>query len=209
MSGKPRTARSKKLIIAVQEMGRSNPKRSARQMDKTWMWVWPQSEESSKIKKDKKEIIPHTCQKNKKELMEQRFFSEFCKLARKSEKLFLFYEKLFTIEAYVNNQIERLYANYSAVINKSVRTVYRWQKPFSLIVWTAVSKSWNSPLVFVEKGIKINIDLKINNILVLAFEEMIKKIQKSPFHLPTRWSTVPQLNKNSRLVQTSFSKTLE
>ena len=32
-SGRPRTARSKKLIIAVQERVRRNPKRSARQID--------------------------------------------------------------------------------------------------------------------------------------------------------------------------------
>ena len=46
------------------------------------------------------------------------------------------------------------------------------------MVWAAVSKSWNSPLIFVEKGFKINTDLKINNILVLAFEEMKKNILK-------------------------------
>ena len=108
----------------------------------------------------------------------------------------IFYDKLSTIEAYINNQIERLYAKYSAVIGESIRTVYRLQKPFLLMVWAEVSKSWNSPLIFVEKGVKINTDLKINNILVLAFKEMKKTFQKSAFYLPTRWSTVPHLNKN-------------
>ena len=34
-------------------------------------------------------------------------------------------EKLFTIEAYVNNHIKRLYTKYSIVIDESVRTTYR------------------------------------------------------------------------------------
>ena len=45
------------------------------------------------------------------------------------------------------------------------------------MVWASVFKSWNSSLIFVEKRVKINTDLKINNILVLAFEE-IKNISK-------------------------------
>ena len=48
-------------------------------------------------------------------------------------------EKLFTVVVYVYNLIERLYAKYSAVIDESVRTVYRQQKPFSLIMCAAVT----------------------------------------------------------------------
>ena len=48
--------------------------------------------------------------KNEK-LIDQRFFSEIWSLARQSKKLVIFYEKLFTIEDYVNNQIEILYTN--------------------------------------------------------------------------------------------------
>ena len=38
-------------------------------------------------------------------------------------------------------------------------------------------------MIFVDKGVKINIDLKINNILILAFEEMKKhfKDKNLPF----------------------------
>ena len=69
-----------------------------------------------------------------------------------------FYEKLLTIEFYAN-QIEKLYAKYSAVIEESVGTVYHGQKLFSLMVWSDVSKSWNCPLIFVEKGFKIRYGL--------------------------------------------------
>jgi len=50
-------------------------------------------------------------------------------------------EKLFIIDATVNNHINRLYAKSSAEIDNFVRTVYRQQKPFSLMVCAAVFKS--------------------------------------------------------------------
>ena len=49
------------------------------------------------------------------------------------------------------------------------------------MVLAAVSKSWNSPHGFVEKGVKINKDLKVNNTLVLAFEEMKKHFKDQHF----------------------------
>ena len=95
----------------------------------------------------------------------------------------------------------------SAVIDESVRTVYHRQKSFSLMVWATVSKYWKLPLIFVKQKLKINTDLYINNIVIPAFE--VKSFQRSVFHLQTRWSTIPDLNKKSRLVKTSFSKILE
>ena len=56
-----------------------------------------------------------------------------------------------TIEASVNNQNDRVYAKSSAVIDESVRTVYRRQKPFSIKMRASVSKSWKSSLIFVEE----------------------------------------------------------
>ena len=50
-------------------------------------------------------------------------------------------EKLFTIEASVNNQNVRVHAKSSIVIDEFVRSVYHRQKTFSLTVWAAASKS--------------------------------------------------------------------
>ena len=63
-----------------------------------------------------------------------------------------------------------MYAKSSADIDVSARIVNRQQKLFPLKVWAAVSKSWKSPLIFVEQRVKINTDLYINNILNLAVE---------------------------------------
>ena len=76
--------------------------------------------------------------------------------------------------ANVNNHNDRVYTKSSADIDDSVRTVYRQQNPFSLIVWAAVSKSRKSPLFFLESGVKINSYLYTNNSPVSAFEEMKK-----------------------------------
>jgi len=75
------------------------------------------------------------------------------------------------------------------------------------MVSAAISKSWTLPLIFVEQGVNINTDLCI--ILDPAFEEMKKTFQRSAFYLPTKWSTIPHLNKNSRQIQMSFSNIFE
>ena len=90
-------------------------------------------------------------------------------------------EKLFTIEASINNQNDRFYAKSSADIKDSVKTVFRRKKSSSLMVWAAISKTWTSPLIFVEQGVKINSDHYINNILVPALEEMKKHFKDQPF----------------------------
>ena len=50
------------------------------------------------------------------------------------------------------------------------------------MVWTAVTNSWKSPLIFVEQEVKINTDLYINNILVPTFKEMKKHFNDQPFN---------------------------
>ena len=67
-------------------------------------------------------------------------------------------EKLFIIEATVNNQNARVYAKSLADIDDSVRTVFRGHKPCFFIEWIAVSKYIKLPLIFVQQGVKINTD---------------------------------------------------
>ena len=47
-------------------------------------------------------------------------------------------EKFFTIGATVNNQNDRVCGKSSADIGDSMRTVFRRQRPCSLMVWAAV-----------------------------------------------------------------------
>ena len=65
------------------------------------------------------------------------------KAGTEDRQIVFYNQKRFTIEPSVKNQNDRVYEKYSAVINEFVRTVYHRQKSFSLMVWAAVSKSWN------------------------------------------------------------------
>ena len=65
-------------------------------------------------------------------------------------------EKLFVIEEHLNAQNDRVYAAAFEAISERVRTVQRFQKSGSVIVWGAVSSRGKFLLVFVESGIKIN-----------------------------------------------------
>ena len=82
----------------------------------------------------------------------------------------------------LNSELKSLRKS-SAVIDESVRTFYRQQKSFSFMVLVLVSKSWKSPLKFVDQGVTINTELYINNILVPAFEknEIFFKDQRFTF----------------------------
>jgi len=65
-------------------------------------------------------------------------------------------EKLFVVEEHLNAQNDRVYAASFEAIPERVRTVQRFQKPGSAMVWGAVSNRGKFPLVFVESGVKIN-----------------------------------------------------
>jgi inhibitor of nuclear factor kappa-B kinase subunit alpha len=65
-------------------------------------------------------------------------------------------EKLFVMEESLNAQNDRIYAVAFEDIPEQVRTVQRFQKPGSVMVWGAVSSRGKLPLVFVESGLKVN-----------------------------------------------------
>jgi hypothetical protein len=65
-------------------------------------------------------------------------------------------EKLFVIEQHLNAQNDVVYAASFDDIPEHVRTVQRFQKSSSIMVWGALSKKGKFPLIFVDKGVKIN-----------------------------------------------------
>jgi len=65
-------------------------------------------------------------------------------------------EKLFVVEESLNSQNDRIYAAAFEDIPEQERTVQRFQKPGSVMIWGAVSSRGKFPLVFVESGVKIN-----------------------------------------------------
>ena len=56
-------------------------------------------------------------------------------------------------------------------------------KPVSVMVWAAISKSWRSPLIFVNQGAKINAKCYVDNI----FKPMLE-YAKNHFGEDTLWT---------------------
>ena len=83
-------------------------------MDKTWMWVWPQSDESSQMilscfpRKYKRDNTSHIS--NKTKFDRERFFLDMAKreIIFNLEIVFFNCSKL---KPYVNYQIEKLFSN--------------------------------------------------------------------------------------------------
>ena len=93
-------------------------------------------------------------------------------------------EKMFTVEAHFNPQNDRVLARHSEDIPEDMLTVYRPQKPASVVVWAAVSKTWKSPLIFAKKGVKVNTNtyctfpLPSLKVIFYIFREHINKLQR-------------------------------
>ena len=120
-----------------------------------------------------------TCSKAKKCLIEQRFFLEIWRLAEQ-ETVFFSYEKLFTVKDYVNNQIERLYAKYSPVIDESVRTVYRWHG-------RGINRSSDEKLFTIEASVNNQNDIKyIKSSVVIDKSVRTVYHRQKPFSLMVR-----------------------
>ncbi|MCP4492475.1 MAG: hypothetical protein GY820_34985, partial [Gammaproteobacteria bacterium] len=70
-------------------------------------------------------------------------------------------EKLFLPQQTVNNQSYRILSTGPSAIINSNRKVIRQQKPQAEMVWAAVSEKGRYLLVFVPKGVKINVEFYI------------------------------------------------
>ena len=90
-------------------------------------------------------------------------------------------EKLFSVEVKFNTQNDRILGKSPKDLPDHLRFVSRRQKPSSVMVWGAISKSWKSPLIFVKEGVKVNTDLYVNDILTPALASMKEKFKNKSF----------------------------
>jgi len=66
-------------------------------------------------------------------------------------------EKIFTIESVHNHHNDRILARDINSIPVNQRTIFKWQKSASVMVWAGVrSCSKKMPLIFIPKGVKVN-----------------------------------------------------
>ena len=92
-------------------------------------------------------------------------------------------KQMFTAEARFNPQNDRMLARHSEDILENMLTVYRRQKPASVMVWAAVSKTRKFPLIFAKEGIKVNTNARCtfplpgSKIIFYIFREHFNKLQ--------------------------------
>ncbi|KAI6653049.1 hypothetical protein LOD99_3885 [Oopsacas minuta] len=79
-------------------------------------------------------------------------------------------EKIFTVEIAYNRQSSRILAPDQKSISSSIRTIERTQKPASVMVWGAITSDRRTPLVVIDKGVKINKEMYAKSILENALK---------------------------------------
>ena len=90
-------------------------------------------------------------------------------------------EKVFTLEAKFNPQNDRVLAQHSKDFLEDMLIVYRRQKPVFVMVWTAVLKTWKSPLIFVKQVAEVNTNVYIDDILAPALSKMKEYFKNEDF----------------------------
>lgn len=159
-TGRPRSARTPARIKRIRENIRRNPERSAREMAK--------NENVSKysmdcILRDDLKVRPYrkrkmhglTAAQNLKRLDRSRKLAKR-HAGRKVENIIFSDEKFFTMEQHHNAKNNVVYSASFEDIPEHKRTVQRFQSASGLMVWGAVSYRGKLPLVFIDRGVKIN-----------------------------------------------------
>ena len=85
------------------------------------------------------------------------------------------------MEPKFNPQNNKVLATHSDDVSGDILTVYNRQKPESVMVWAAVSKTWKSPLIFVKQVARVNTNMYINDILAPALSDMNEHIKNGDF----------------------------
>lgn len=84
-------------------------------------------------------------------------------------------EAPFPIEQYVNSQNDRIYLPERSAENLELRLAGRTQAPAMVMVWAAVTADGRSPLVFIERGVKINAEYYREKVLEGALKPWATK----------------------------------
>ena len=90
-------------------------------------------------------------------------------------------EKILTVVAKFNPQNDRVLTRHSEDVHENLLNIYCCQKPASVMVSAAVSKTWKYPLIFVKKGVKNNKNVYVNDVLAPALCEMKKHFKIEDF----------------------------
>ena len=177
-SGRPQSARTPAKIKALRERIRRNPKRSLRKTAKD-MNI---SHESVRT------IVEQDLKMSPYKIRTRQLLTDLQKRKRK-ERAKILLNRLkggtekgeISVEAKFNTQNDRILGKSPKDLPDHLRFVSRRQKPSSVMVWGAISKSWKSPLIFVKEGVKVNTDSYVNDILTPALASIKEKFKNKSF----------------------------
>lgn len=175
--GKKRTVRTPAVIKAVKERIRRNPARSGRKMAREMNMSHFAMQ--SILKKDlgnkpyKKQKIHGLTSKN---IADRVARSRLLLKTHAGHNIIFSDEKLFTLEAPLNKQNDRVYGASLRDIPADKRAVERYQNASSVMVWGAISTKGKLPLLFIDKGVKINKEYYLEHVLQGHLKPYAKKL---------------------------------
>ena len=159
--GRNRSVRTRRVIEIVKKRVRRNPRRSMRKTAKELKI----SETSLRriVKEDLglkayKMQCRHLISATSKQKRLDRGKKMLEEIQSATDKVFIWSdEKMFTVQAVMNSQNDRVYAANAGDLPEGSRTHFCRQKPAGVMVWAAVaSDGTKSPLLFIEEGVKVN-----------------------------------------------------
>ena len=84
---------------------------------------------------------------------------------RRDDEIIFSDEKLFLLQESFNPQNDRIWSSSIEDIPADKRSIKRFQNASSVMVWGAICKRGKLPLIFIEKGVKINQQYYLDNVL--------------------------------------------
>lgn len=178
--GRKRSVRTKKLVKVVRERYRRNPRQSgskmARDLKISETTFRRLVKEDLGLKAYKRRKIHGLTNKNKDERVKR------CKrlLRRHANSDILFSdEKMFVLQEVFNPQNDRFYATSFHETPPTIKSVQRFQNHSSVMVWGAVSKKGRLPLLFIDKGVKVNKEYYLENVLKGHLMENITELYEN------------------------------
>lgn len=183
-SGRPRSKRTPAVIKIVRERIRRNRQRSVRKLaNDLKMSIGAAYNLLTKdlgckpYKKRKVHGVSAAAQKKRRDRANQI-------LAWHAGDEFIFSdEKLFVLEQHHNAQNDRLWSVSFKDIPENERSVPRFQSASSVMVWGAICKRGKLPLVFIEKGVKINAQYYKTEVLEKVLLPNLQKLYGDDYYV--------------------------
>lgn len=182
-SGRPRTVCTKDRIKRVREKIRRNPERSARRLAKeenvSATSMRRLLAKDLGLKPYRKRKIHGLSDEQKKKRLERSKLLLKRHGVRKVKKIIFSDEKLFLTEQCHNAKNDVVYSLSFEDIPEEQRTVKRFQNKSSVKVLGAISENGKLPLLFIDKGIKINGDFYRQEVILNHLVPEAKKLYPS------------------------------